>query len=158
MTINVRRIVTDHDANGKAIISSDKIMDNVQTLRSGNSNALLWVTDTAPAEIEGKEDPAYRSMDIEPPKTGTIFRMLELAPGKDAYMHRTNTIDYAICMSGKCKMELDDGQVIDMQAGDVMVQRATWHGWANPYQEPCQIIFILIGSKEPSKVLHPAAH
>jgi hypothetical protein len=39
-----------------------------------------------------------------------------------------------------------------------MVQRATWHGWANPYQEPCQIIFILIGSKEPSKVLHPAAH
>lgn len=158
MTINVRRIVTDHDANGKAIISSDKIMDNVQTLRSGNSNALLWVTDDAPAEIEGAEDPAYRTMDIEPPKRGTIFRMLELAPGKDAYMHRTNTIDYAICMSGKCKMELDDGQVIEMKAGDVMVQRATWHGWANPYPEPCQIIFILIGSKEPSQVLHPAAH
>jgi quercetin dioxygenase-like cupin family protein len=119
---------------------------------------LLWVTDSAPAEIEGKEDPATRSLDIEPPKTGTIFRMLELAPGKDAYMHRTNTIDYAICMSGKCKMELDDGKIIDMAAGDVMVQRATWHGWSNPYQEPCQIIFILIGSKEPSKILHPAAH
>ncbi len=51
-------------------------------------------------------------------------------------------------------MELDDGAKVEMAAGDVMVQRATWHGWANPYPEPCQIIFILIGSKTPSKDLH----
>lgn len=158
MTIKIRRIVTDHDAAGKAVISSDAVMDNVGQLRSGNFNSLLWVTDDSPAEIEGSEDPALRKMDIEPPARGTVFRVLELMPGKTAYMHRTNTIDYAIVMSGKCIMELDDGATVDMAAGDVMVQRATWHGWANPHAEPCQIIFILIGSIPPSKVLHPAAH
>jgi quercetin dioxygenase-like cupin family protein len=158
MTIKIRRVVTGHDAEGKAIITSDDVMGNVATLRSGNSNALLWVTDDTPADIEGSEDPSTRGMDIEPPARGSVFRMLELAPGKSAFMHRTNTIDYAVVISGKCTMLLDDEAEVDMSAGDVMVQRATWHGWANRTDEPCQIIFILIGSKTPSKVLHPAAH
>ena len=62
-------------------------------------------------------------------------------------MHRTDTIDYAICMSGECVMILDNELEVEMKAGDVMVQRATWHGWANRSDKPCQIAFILIGGK-----------
>ena len=51
-------------------------------------------------------------------------------------------------------MELDDGAEVEMAAGDVLVQRATWHGWANRTGEPCQIAFILIGSKTPTQDLH----
>ena len=148
MTLNIRRIVTSHAPDGKAIVGVDKITNNVQQLRSGNFETLLWVTDKTPADTDD-QDPTEVPRDIEPPETGSIFRILELLPGKEAYMHRTNTIDYAICMSGKCEMLLDEGNKVSFNAGDVMVQRATMHGWANPFSEPCQIAFILIGSNEP---------
>jgi len=155
MTLEIRRIVTGHDADGKAVIDNDAVMTNVHQLRSGNLQTLIWVTDDTPAEVDGDEDPAERTLDIEPPATGSVFRILELRPGKDAYMHRTDTIDYAIVMSGECDMLLDDGKEVHMKAGDVMVQRGTWHGWANRTSEPCQIAFILIGANPPAKHLHP---
>jgi len=153
MTINVRRIVTSHANDGKAIVGTDEMMTNIQQLRSGNFETLLWVTDSTPADVNG-DDPTAVPQDIEPPETGSIFRILELIPGKEPYMHRTNTIDYAICLSGKCDMYLDEGEKIEFNKGDVMVQRATMHGWANPYNEPCQIAFILIGSNAPKKHWH----
>jgi len=156
MAINIRRIVTSHAEDGRAIVGTDKLMDNIQQLRSGNFETLLWVTDSTPADVNGG-DPTATPRDIEPPETGSIFRILELIPGKEAYMHRTDTIDYAICLSGKCEMYLDDGHKIDFNAGDVMVQRATMHGWANPFAEPCQIAFILIGSNSPTKHWHQEA-
>lgn len=156
MTLNIRRIVTSHTAEGRAVVGSNEITTNVQKLRSGNYETLLWVTDDAPADVNG-EDPTATPRDIEPPKTGSIFRILELVPDKEAYMHRTDTIDYAICLSGKCEMLLDGDEKVDFNQGDVMVQRATMHGWANPYAEPCQIAFILIGSNAPTKHLHEEA-
>jgi len=153
MTLNIRRIVTAHDDDGKAIVGIDAITSNVQRLRSGSFETLIWVTDDTPDTVDGP-DPTARAHDIEPPETGSIFRVLELTPGKEAYMHRTDTIDYAICMSGHCEMVLDDGQKVGFNHGDVMVQRGTWHGWANPNEEPCTIAFILIGSKTPSRHIH----
>jgi quercetin dioxygenase-like cupin family protein len=153
MTISIRRLVTSHTTDGKAVVGADNLMNNVQQLRSGNYETLLWVTDGSPADVNG-EDPTATPRDIEPPETGSIFRILELIPGKEAYMHRTDTIDYAICLSGKCEMYLDEGKKIDFNTGDVMVQRATMHGWANPFSEPCQIAFILIGANAPAKHWH----
>jgi uncharacterized cupin superfamily protein len=156
MTLNIRRIVTSHAEDGKAIVGSDGITTNVQQLRSGNFETLLWVTEDAPADVNGG-DPTASPRDIEPPQRGSIFRILELVPGKEAYMHRTDTIDYALCLSGKCEMLLDDGDKVDFNQGDVMVQRATMHGWANPFDDPCQIAFILIGSNAPTKHWHEEA-
>ena len=153
MTLNVRRIVTTHTAEGKAIIGTDEVTSNIQQLRSGNYETLVWVTEESPADVNG-EDSTATPRDIEPPANGSIFRMLELVPGKEAYMHQTDTIDYAIWMSGKCEMLLDEDEKVDFNQGDVMVQRGTWHGWANPYDEPCQIAFILIGANAPTKHWH----
>lgn len=155
MTLNIRRIVTAHDADGNAVIGDDAVMTNVHQLRSGNYQTLIWVTDDTPAEVDGDADPAARTMEIEPPARGSVFRVLELQPGKDAYMHRTDTVDYAIIMSGECDMMLDGGAEVHVAAGDVMVQRGTWHGWANRGDEPCQIAFILIGAHPPAKHNHP---
>ena len=153
MTLNIRRIVTSHTEEGKAVVGTDGVMSNVRQLRSGNFETLLWVTEETPADIDG-DDPTAEPRDIEPPETGSIFRIIELLPGKEAYMHQTDTIDYLICMSGKCDMVLDEGEKVDFKAGDVMVQRGTWHGWHNPYDEPCQIAAVLIGSKAPAKHWH----
>src|SRR6516165_8972308 len=37
--------------------------------------------------------------------------------------HRTETLDYAICLKGECDLELDDGRTVPMKAGDICVQR-----------------------------------
>jgi quercetin dioxygenase-like cupin family protein len=152
MTLNIRRVVTGHNNEGRARITSDKIMENVVRLRSGNSGALMWVTDETPADLDGAEDPAERAMDIEPPARGSVFRILELAPGKKPFMHRTDTIDYALVLSGECVMLLDDGEEVALGAGDILIQRATIHGWANRSDEPCRLAFVLIGAKRPREL------
>jgi len=156
MSLNIRRVVTGHDEDGRAVITSDQEMTNVTVMPSGNSAALLWVTDETPGTVEGTEDPAERDMGIAPPDGGTAFRVLELAPGKAAFMHRTDSIDYAIIMAGECVMLLDDDVEVAMKAGDVMVQRGTWHGWANRSDAPSRIIFVLISAAPPVQCQHDA--
>lgn len=65
-------------------------------------------------------------------------------------MHRTESIDYAIILSGEIYLILDDEERL-VKAGDVVVQQGTWHAWSNRGTEPCHIAFILIGAKVPWK-------
>ena len=58
---------------------------------------------------------------------------------------RTDSIDYAVVMSGEIDMEMDD-TVVQLQAGDVLVQRGTIHNWVNKGTEPCVMAFVLISS------------
>jgi uncharacterized cupin superfamily protein len=60
-------------------------------------------------------------------------------------MHKTNSIDYAIIMSGEIDMLVDDDEV-HLKAGDVIVQRGNNHAWANRGTNPYSIKFILIDS------------
>jgi uncharacterized cupin superfamily protein len=68
---------------------------------------------------------------------------------RHANTHRTRTIDYAIVLEGEIDMLLDDSE-IHVKAGDVLVQQATNHAWANNGTKPCRIAFILIDAKTPS--------
>lgn len=157
--LQVRRVVTGHDSDGRAVVVDDRLMDNVKVMPSGHSGALMWVADADSAYIdgpvEGDADRArYPLPGISPPAGGHAFRILRLAPGKAAFMHRTDTIDYAIVMEGECVMKLDGDEEVAMKAGDVMVQRGTWHGWQNTGDGPCQLAFVLISSEPPAKHLH----
>lgn len=152
MALKIRRVVTGHTPEGRARVKQDDIMDNVVVLRSGNSGCVMWATDDAPADVNTDEDPAYRKMDIEPPALGSVFRVLELAPGKEPYMHRTQTVDYALVLSGECVMLLDDGEEVTLKAGDVLIQRGTNHGWTNRSNEPCRLAFVLIGATAPKEL------
>ena len=144
MPLNIRRIVTGHDAAGKAVVTTDEILPSTK-LRSGNEQSLIWLTDETPADLSKTDDPTSREVDIEPPEAGSIFRILEVLPGKEAYMHATATIDYAVVLEGEATMLLDDSEVV-MGPGEVMVQRATNHGWTNRTDKPCRIAFVLIGA------------
>lgn len=150
MSFKIRRIVTGHNSQGKAIVSTDSYMEarpGVKDKRVGN--ALVWATHSMPVDVSGEEDPAGKQVDLTPGPNGTIFRVLELAPGGDQpYMHKTETIDYVIVLEGEVDMLLDDGAEVHMKAGEVMVQRATWHGWTNRSDKPCKIVFILIDARK----------
>ena len=150
--MEIRRVVTGHDQDGKAIVTSDGTMANVKVMPSGHQGCVMWVTDDSPAEVAGDQDPALREMGLAP--RGSVLRILELAPGKQAFMHRTDTLDYCIVLEGECAMKLDDDAEVVLSAGDILIQRGTWHGWENRGQGPCRLAFVLIGGEAPEKHLH----
>jgi quercetin dioxygenase-like cupin family protein len=76
-----------------------------------------------------------------------VFRIVSYGPGVTPRNHRTDSIDYAVVMHGEIDMELDDGVVVQLKAGDVLVQRGTIHNWVNNGTVPCIIAFTLIAAK-----------
>ena len=76
-----------------------------------------------------------------------MFRIVHYGPGVTPRNHRTNSIDYAVVISGEIDMELDDGVVAHLKQGDVLVQRGTIHNWVNRGKEACVIAFVLISAK-----------
>jgi quercetin dioxygenase-like cupin family protein len=77
---------------------------------------------------------------------GTVFRIVEYAPGVSPRVHRTDSIDYAVVMSGEIDMQLD-GSLVHLKAGDVLVQRGTIHNWVNNGTVPCVIAFVLVDAE-----------
>jgi quercetin dioxygenase-like cupin family protein len=145
MTFPIRRVVTGHDARGKSIVAIDEIAKNIVSRRPGHSSSVIWVNDSTPANNASLEDESERDV-TDCATNGAIFRVVEYAPGVAPRMHRTMTVDYAVVMSGEIDMGLDDGKVVRLKAGDVLVQRGTLHDWVNPGPEPCVIAFILIAA------------
>jgi mannose-6-phosphate isomerase-like protein (cupin superfamily) len=67
-------------------------------------------------------------------------------PAPHPLMHRSQTIDYGIILSGEIWLVLDDSEIL-CKAGDVIVQRGTSHAWSNRSDCPCRIAFVLIDAK-----------
>src|SRR5207244_1369873 len=145
MALQVRRVITGHDSNGRAIVKIDEVSKNVASGRPGATGCNIWTTEGFPANNDGDADQGLRQVGTTL-KGGTIFRMLEFAPGLAARNHRTDSIDYIVVISGEIDMELDD-TVVQIKAGDVMVQRGTIHNWVNRGTEPCVLAVILIDAK-----------
>jgi quercetin dioxygenase-like cupin family protein len=145
VAFQVRRVVTGHDAGGKAVVKIDETATHAFVGRPGATGINVWTTEGFPANNDGAEDAGLRKVGTTLPN-GTIFRVLEFAPGLAARNHRTDSIDYIVVMSGEIDMELD-GTVVHLRAGDVMVQRGTIHNWINRGTEPCVLAVILIAAK-----------
>ncbi|BAC51688.1 bll6423 [Bradyrhizobium diazoefficiens USDA 110] len=58
-------------------------------------------------------------------------------------MHRTETVDYGIVISGEITLVLDKSEA-NLKAGDVVIQRGTNHAWANRSGKPCRMLFMLV--------------
>ena len=139
-----RRIVTGHDAAGRAIVLYDGPAADSDRRFNGPRTTLFWGTDRMPASNAGDEDVGLRENDVAPPPNGSWFRIVDYPPHFPGRRHKTDTVDYAICLSGEIDMELDDGVTVQVRAGDVLVQRGTVHSWINRSDRPCRIAFILI--------------
>ncbi len=83
----IRRVVTGHDAAGKAIVVSDGLTPTLKTnpLRPGFRSTDVWTTDSAPVRIAKEQaDPTLAPYQIPPPPRGNVFRITELGPETDA--------------------------------------------------------------------------
>ena len=129
MSMNIRRVVTGHDEQGRAVVKIDETAKNVVSNRPGASFWVVWSTDSWPVSNDGFEDPAGRSIGTTIPD-GTVLRVGRYEPGVAPRRHRTDSIDYGVVLSGEIDMELDD-EVVTLRAGDLLVQRGTIHNWVN---------------------------
>jgi hypothetical protein len=174
----VRRVVTGHDENGKAIVISDgpAPFEHKSPARPGYVSTDIWRTHETPARIVARpEEPTLGPRRQLPTKHGTVVRVNRLMPdsddirtmtpedakkvfaglgnerastfgtsvGRHPLMHRTETIDYAIVLSGEVVCILDESEVT-LKAGDILVQVGTNHAWSNRSKAPCEIAFVLI--------------
>jgi hypothetical protein len=91
---------------------------------------------------------AYRAHEIERAK-GTTEPGLSRHPDSPRHpgMHETDTIDYAIVLSGEIYAVMDEGETL-MRAGDVLIQNATNHAWSNRSKDICRILFVLVDGRK----------
>lgn len=174
MAQTFRRVVTGHDRHGKAIIESDQTADQYleRPNRPGVRLTNFWLSDGTPAEYDGPLETCTGPFILHPPTHGSVFRCVEFLPedpevlatldgpaafaemgaganvvagARHPFMHRTDSLDYAMVMSGEITMLMDDEEDdVLLKAGDVVVQRGTNHAWSNRGTEPCVIMFVLI--------------
>jgi quercetin dioxygenase-like cupin family protein len=145
MAVRARRVVTGHDSKGRAVVKIDEVSNNVISNRPGASSCVVWTTEGFPVNNTGEDDEALRKVGTTL-KNGTVFRVIEFAPGVAPRNHRTDSIDYAVVVSGEIDMELDDS-IVHLKAGDVLVQRGTIHNWVNRGTQPCVMAFVLVDAK-----------
>lgn len=142
MSLRVRRVVTGHDPRGKAIVTGDDILP-ITTRRPGQEGCVVWAANRIPADNLDSSDGASKTFGTTL-ANGAVFRVVRYEAGRAGRMHRTNSLDYAVILSGRIVLELDEGEEVTLYAGDVLVQRGTIHNWINRSDEPCTIAFVLI--------------
>jgi mannose-6-phosphate isomerase-like protein (cupin superfamily) len=176
MTKKIRRVVTGHNAQGRSIFVMDGATPHVFSRTKGSAIVHeLWETTRTPADNHGNADAIARLHRLPPPRNGSVFRVIEYPPdsarltamtheeglpddgsGRAAAtdrnnprhpgFHKTNTIDYAIVLSGEIYAMMDEGEVL-LKAGDVLIQRGTNHAWSNRTGEPAVVAFVLIDAE-----------
>jgi quercetin dioxygenase-like cupin family protein len=143
MKRTTRRVVTGHDANGKARFSMDTELEAVDVVNGLASFTLLWTTATVPADNMDEMDGALRDAALTL-NGGSVIRIVDFKPGTRSPMHRSNSIDYGIVLEGELQLELDGGEVKDLFKGDIVVQRGTNHAWIAHPEHPSRMAFVLI--------------
>lgn len=136
----------------------------------------LWINDETPADISRHADPTRPTPDHEPPDGGAIFRVVTftkemnaatpemaiamhkqlksvhvptldyLKSAKSASMHKTDTLNYFVCISGRIWALSEDRDVL-LEPGDYIIQHACMHGWRVESDEPAVIAAVLIDAK-----------
>lgn len=152
---------------------SDVIIENDVTQ---GSVVDLWINRETPADISLHADPTNPVPDHEPPDGGAIFRVVTftkemnaVTPGmavamhqqlksvhvptleylqaaKHPSMHKTDTLNYFVVVSGRIWALSEDKDVL-LEPGDYIIQHGCMHGWRVESDEPAVIAAVLIDAK-----------
>jgi mannose-6-phosphate isomerase-like protein (cupin superfamily) len=170
----IRRVVTGHDENGKAVFVADDQVEATTAQLTTTTYHELWRGDIEPVFPNAGENGAkstffpapggYRFFILTvPPGEGhpdiegldleaAIGELQEKLPGlievseaDNPGMHTTDTVDMEIILSGEIVLELDDGAEKTLRAGDVNIQNGTRHRWRNRGEVPAVMAVAIVG-------------
>lgn len=176
MSAPFKRIVTGHDAQGRAILSSAAPPPAVFPIKSvpGLQFTEVWRTFASPVPIDNGADPTLAPLRLLPSPNGSVIRVLDIPPGgthetdsgaaaesfaeigashtvvagngSHPFMHKTETVDYGILISGEIWLVVDEGE-IRLTPGDIAIQRGTSHAWSNRSDRPARLVFVLLDGR-----------
>jgi mannose-6-phosphate isomerase-like protein (cupin superfamily) len=177
--MDFRRVVTGHDAEGRAIfVSDERVAPTTLELLPEYEFHRLWGADEAPSFPDAGMMPPHNT--YFPPVGGFRFGFFTLSPGGVAAgrdldmgaavaeldrklpgmaqymepdgsgMHTTPTVDFEVVLSGEVILELDDGAEVRLRPGDTVVQNGTRHRWRNEGAAPATIAFFICGAHHTS--------
>ena len=168
----MKRVVTGHNSAGKSVFLEVGEADHVVKV-PGITWREIWAThpdSTVPIKEDYKANLQSRWNSVFPQLGETKVRIVEFNPeqmesefsedtaqrlklelpgltehmeAEHAGMHTTDSVDYGILLQGTMRLELDDGESVELGAGDIVVQNGTRHAWH--YTSKCTIAWILIG-------------
>jgi hypothetical protein len=158
-----RIVVTGHDAQGSAIFVDDRVADAVPLGEGGISATFLWGRDDVPRYPDEGAMPAFGPG--QPPPGGNRLSTLTIPAGaNEAYFdfivaalgdlaepeqpgfHATPTLDFILVLAGVLRLELDDGEVREVAAGDTVVLNGVRHRWSNPGPDDATLLAAQIGA------------
>jgi len=165
----MNRVVTGYDQAGHpAIISQGAPSTVVHAGRYVTTE--LWVSDRTPPSVTDS-DPSTRSWALEPPRGGTCFRIVEIAPG-DAMpadvgaeeapaqgdepaapagdfqaAHATQTLDYVTVLGGRVTLIVGATEVTLGPGDSVVQQPGVPHDWQNRSAEPAVLVGVLVSAR-----------
>ncbi|WP_175037844.1 cupin domain-containing protein [Burkholderia contaminans] len=84
----IRRVVTGHDADGRAIVASDGALPIVMEIAAipGTVFHEVWCTSASPAPLDNGPDPTAGPLMLQPPKHGTRLRFVDIPPDTPAFL------------------------------------------------------------------------
>jgi len=167
----IRRIVTIDDKAGKSVAVQDGPAPDVRTdpARPGFTSTRIWLTDRAPPRIGPFVDPTLGPHTLEPPKNGSVCRVVTFppdatfkgkigsaevaayfnamgSPGASTYSAKAphpymqKTRTLDLCLVLEGEITLVlDTEEVQLKAGDSVVQRGTNHAWSNRSDRPCVV-------------------
>ena len=174
--MEVRRVVTGHDAAGKAVfVSDERVAPFVPAFSPNSSFHLLWRFDETPhfpddgtlpplttyfPRVGGfrfgfftlppdGDNPVPDGVDIGAALAefrAALPGLLDVIEPDNPGMHTTSTLDVEVVVSGTPALELDDGAMVTLAVGDTVVQNGTRHKWSNPGSEPATLAVVLVGA------------
>jgi hypothetical protein len=84
----IRRVVTGHDANGRAIVMSDGPLSTVAEIAAipGTVFHEVWSTSESPAVVNNGSDPTIGELMLPPPRYGTRVRFVDIPPDTPEFL------------------------------------------------------------------------
>ena len=159
--MQVRKVVTGHDADGRAVIARDQKIDGMPIPGLGEL-VFLWSADEPATYPNSGSNPAAPA--LFPPVGGIRFVIASYSPefdvvaspptpevhiedGDEPGKHRTDTTDFGVILSGNVVLELDDGAEVLLSPGDVVVENGTRHRWRVVGDVPATLDSFIIGAQ-----------
>jgi hypothetical protein len=170
-----RRVVTGHRGGKVVVLSDTELATYAFKTIPGLEHTYAWRVDAAHEGDPAKVDAALPRSAL-PPAGGSLVQIVTFPPaawrvqntadpkaiGQEylvrlpglaeaferdgSQMHATPTIDYALLLHRNLWLELDDGETVQLSAGDIVVQQAMRHSWRNKSPHPATIAFVMLGA------------
>lgn len=173
--MGVRRVVVGTDSSGDSasVFDGDTPLVHDVPGVEGLFTAVVWATDETPS-LPSTGDPVPDGPSYFPDAGGTRFNVVRFPAGMGvrnssqrerlnsgeidvpaeraarlSTLHRTDTIDYGIVISGSVLLELESDSSVRLNQGDTVVLTGSPHGWVNDSDEACLIGFVILGANAP---------